>query len=269
MQRLLLYLSIMLVLLVGCQALGGQPQQTGDGGNATIQEGVVRWDSDPLAVVFRAEITGGSESDAFYAQNRVPECTIYGDGRVVWTSEGETPVPQVLFDFLTPDEVAAFILGLTVEGRIFTYEAGADMELPTSDEPVIELITLNINETQHQVDSFSDWPDDYFEDTLQACKSLSTQPAVFEPDAAWISVQAVQYENNKPSVFWETEASGLDLSSLANEQESRWIEGQNVRIIWEQLRNGTLDLQFLDELGTYQVVLQVPGVTIDAPPAPQ
>jgi len=271
MQRLLLLCSTILMLLVGCQALGGQPQQPEAGANNPItQQGVVRWDSDPLAVIFRAEITGGSESEAFYALNRVPECTVYGDGRVVWTVERDSPVPQVLFAFLTPDQVENFILGLTVEGRIFTFEAGADAQLPSADAPVIDLITLNVNDSQHQVDSFTpDLPDNYFFDTLTACQSLSTEPTVFEPEAAWIRVQAIEYNNDKPSVFWETDASGLDLGTLANEQESRWIEGQNVRVIWRQLRQGALDMQFLDDNGTYQVVLQVPGVTIDAPPAPQ
>lgn len=264
-------ISSMIMVLVGCQALGGSPQGSGDGNNSNpiTQSGVVRWDRDPLAVVFRADIVGGDDQDALYRLNEVPLCTLYGDGRLVYTLESSDGIlPQVIFDFLTDQEIINFVTGLTVESRLFTFEAGEGLEVPSSSEPVVETITLNVNDVEHTVDAFSDWPEEYFNDVIESCQAQANEPAVFEPTAGWIRVESIEYRTDTPSVFWEAGAGGLDFSTIVNAEETRWIEGENVAIIWNQIRNNGLDMQFTDDLGTYQVALQIPGVTRDAPATP-
>lgn len=260
----------MILILVGCQALGGSPQGSTDGNenNPVAQSGVVRWDRDPLSIVFQADITGGDDQDELYRLNEVPLCTLYGDGRLVYTVENpEGVLPLVLFDYLTDEEIVSFVSGLTIESRFFTYESGADLEVPGEVAPVVEVLKLSVNDTEHIVDGFSDWPDEYFEDTIEACQATANEPAVFEPTAGWIRVESVEYRSYSPSVFWEAGAGGLDISSISPD-ETRWIEGDNVRIIWHQIRDNGLDMQFMDGNWTYHIALQIPGVTRDAPPAP-
>src|SRR5690349_6799266 len=78
-------------------------------------EDVVQWNKDPYSVVFRAEIVGGDNADAFYMLNDIPACTIYGDGRVVWAIDGSgSGTREVLFDFISPEDLAKFIVELGI-----------------------------------------------------------------------------------------------------------------------------------------------------------
>lgn len=269
MRQLILLMSLV-VLLAACQPAaddGGSSDPAADRNNPDNR--IIQWDRDPYHEVFEIEVVGGEEGEAFWRQNEVAPCTIYGDGRVVWEQEGGDGIyRQVLFDYLTDDQVSGFIDALTVEGRIFTYGTEYDSQLPESGSPVYEEMTLAVNDTVHVTDAFADWPDSYYEDILELCQTLADTPTILEPEGAWISVQAIDYDPRIPSVFWDDEASGLSLNDISAGQETVWIEGRNVRAMWRVLRETGVDVQFTENDVHYLVALQVPGVTIDAPPAP-
>lgn len=254
---------IMLVslLLTACGG-GGEASPAGDTSGS-----VVRWPRDPQHIIFRAEVTGG-EDEGLVALNEVPLCTLYGDGRLVWTVAGEGGLDDVRFDFLDDVKIIDFVNYLVVSMRIYTYEAEYDFQLPQSTTPVYERMILNVNDRQHATDDFAEWPVDYFEDIVERCQSIAPTPRIFEPQGAWLSVQQVDYQNNRPSVFWEADAAGLSLQSIAQSGERRWIEGNLVIILWRTLRDTALDMQFNEGNAYYQIALQVPGVTADAPLAP-
>lgn len=262
MRRWLMLMSLALVLA----ACGG-----GDGGGGDPNsEHLVNWVRDPYSVIFRAEVVGGqSNENDYYRLNEVPPCTIYGDGRVVWTEERPTGgVPSVLFDFLTEEQISSFVLGLTVEGRFLTYTEEFPNQIPTSETPVYEKMTLFINDVTHVTDEFAEWPDRYYEQFLTQCRKLGATPRIFEPDGAWISAQTIEYDGTLASIYWEPEAAGLIINQIFASGEKRWIEGQIVRVLWKALHDNGLNTQFTEGDLTYNILLQVPGVTLDAPPAP-
>ena len=267
MKRIISLMGILL-LVSACQALGGG----GGGDNSQSSEtnqssgGVIQWDKDPLNVVFRADITGGDNQDAFFTKNEIPPCTVYGDGRVVWTS---TDTTDILFDFLSDQEVVNFVSNLTIQQRFYTYQARRDVQLPENIEPVVETLTLNVNDLVHQSDSYSAWPPNYFSTILELCQNLSDSPTIFLPEEAWISIEVTEYDSTAPTIYWEPDASGLSIREVANAEDSRmWIEGQNVGIIWNVFRTDPPDTQFNEDGFDYFVALEIPGVTRDAPPAP-
>jgi hypothetical protein len=231
--------------------------------------GLVNWNHDPYQVVFRAETVGGDNTDALYRLNDVPACTIYGDGRVVWTEQSMSGgVPTVLFDVLTEERVTSFALYLSVELRFLTYTEEYPNEIPGSSDPVYEKMTLAINDVTHVTDAFSTWPDQYYDIVLEACQKLAITPRKFEPDAGWLSAQMVTYNASVPSIIWDAAAAGFSFNEVSATQEKRWMEGNLVKILWRAMYDNSFDIQF-DENGiVYQIALQVPGVTRDAPPAP-
>ena len=236
--------------------------------SAEFEGSIIRWPRDANFVVFRMNVVGGENTEQLYRLNDVPLCSVYGDGRVVWTAPGPGGLDQVLFDFLEDSDITNFISYLTVIERIYTYPAGFDLELPSSTQPVYEQMQVNVNDIAFTTDVFSNWPEAYFSRILERCRSLSSTPTIFEPTGAWLSAEVVDYNPSVPSAFWETDAAGLSFLELALNGERRWIEGNVVRIIWNQLRTNAPDLQFSDGTDEYRLALQVPGVTIDAPPAP-
>lgn len=266
--RLVLMMTVSLVALSGCQVFGGgdgdDDTSADSGGNNTS---VIRWDRDPSNVVFRAEVTAGADAEEFYRQNEVPLCTIYGDGRVIWMIE-DRGTSQVLFDVLTDEQIVRFVDNLTVQQEIYNYEAAADVQVPSSEVPAIEQLTLHVNDVVQVTDAFDDWDIDFFENILNSCQTISETPTIYEPAGAWVSAELATYDDSgAPVVLWDPEAAGLSIAELA-EGEPRWLTNQTMRILWNLIRTSTPDLLISEGANTYQIAVQVPNVTVDAPPAP-
>lgn len=263
----ILALIMLVFMLSACQIIGGNDD--GNESNTGDQEPVIiDWDRSPTAIVFRAEVTGGENSDAFFMRNEVPLCTVYGDNRVVWVvnTEGGT---QVLFDTLTDARIRSFVQELAVREEIYSTQARADLQLPEVNEPVVEKLTLAVNDVVHVTDSFADWDTEYFQQIVQICQGLSEAPTIFEPRSAWISATQVEYDPGSPVVAWDTIGSGLDFAQLATAGERRWVTNERlVRVLWNLIRDSPPDLQFAQAEGTFQVAVEAPNVNPSAPPAP-
>lgn len=252
-----------LLLLLILAACGGDSQQAADGSNS-----IIRWDRSPQTIVFRADVTSKDDAQSFRARNEVPPCTIYGDNRIVWINDLGDFQTQVLWDKLTDQQIIDFITYLTVVERIYNHDAGADLQPPSAVAPIVETLSVFVNERQHITDSFSDWEFGYFQRILDVCKTTSSAPVLFEPQGAYVAAQEVPYDSNAPTLIWDGNAAGLRLSELAASGERRWITGQNLNILWNTMRTSSPLLLFLEDNTPYQVALEVPGVTRSSPPAP-
>jgi hypothetical protein len=262
MARLLAGLGLALMLaLAACESGGNTTEPQFAGGS------VIQWDRSPQTVVFRADVEGGENT--FLRGNDIPLCTIYGDNRVVWTNVlGEFNV-QVLEDRLTDQQIQDYISYLTIVQQFFNYQGQADMLPPSAIPPVVETLYVAVNGREHKSDAFAEWPPDYFQTVVNACKALSRAPVLVAPSAAWVTVREVDYNPSVPMLLWEGEAASLNLGELAAAGEARWLEGQNVRVLWNLLRNSSPITRFLDENGAYEIVVAAPGVNRSAPPPPQ
>ncbi len=229
---------------------------------------LVQWNKDPYAVVFRAEIVGGDDEAAFYKLNDIPACTIYGDGHMIWIIDGPNGTRQMLLDYLSADDLSRFIVDLGLGRKFYTYTEGFPLQIPSASKPVYERMSLENNGVKYVSDSFSNWPFDYYNDTLQFCMAQAKTPRTFAPDNAWLSAQQFDYDQRIPSIFWDPQAAGRSFVELAATKERVWIEGALVKILWQALEDRGRDTQFEENGNYYRIALQIPGVTRDAPPAP-
>lgn len=229
----------------------------------------ITWERDPNQVVFRADVVGGEPS--LLRLNEVPECTIYGDNRIVWTDNQPNQV-IVLFDFVEDITIYDFIQRMTVEFRVYTYEAiaGEGAPDPMTSSPVVEQISVNVNDDLHTIDGFSNWESGYFRDVLTACRDLSRAPALFEPSGGWLSAERVAYDPDATVVLWSTEATGISLESLGIFEQKIWVNDPNlVRVLWSGVTNAPRSLLHYQAEGQYYAVaFEVPGVMRNAPAAP-
>jgi hypothetical protein len=269
MMRLRLLIMVILSLILA--SCGGDDDNdsgnAGDSGDVNAPAISVSWDRDPSTIVFRAEVVGGEDDDAFYRRNDVPYCTIYGDGQIVWTNETGTGF-QILYDHLSDEQIASFASYLITQRAIYDYTAEAAYEI-SSTAPVAEVLTLNVNDTHHVTDVFGGWDYQYFEEILGNCVRLGRTPTIFEPTEAWISAQATTYDSTVPFQRWSQQATGISLSELAASGERRWISGDLVRAIWRWIYRAVPNMQFGQGDGVYYIGLEVPSVTRFAPPRPQ
>jgi len=259
---------ILSMFLAACGVIGGDDDSGGgDAGEGGANVPIITWDESPDTIVFRADYTGGVNDDSFLNRNDIPPCTIYGDNRIVWPVDGESGT-DVLFDIVDPELIRGFVTDLTVTFEIYTYETGADLSVPSSESPLVERLTLAVNDTEHVTDSLGGWDVDYFEDAVNRCQDISQAPAVFEPDAVWVSALEVEYDPGSPVIPWDADAADLDLIEIANSGERVWVRGQLARILWNVIRSSAPDIQFSQGASTLYVAVEVPNVTGQSPPAP-
>lgn len=261
MKSLLLTCLAFMLLLSAC---GGTQQP----GNQTSGSGLINWDRSPQTIVFRADTVGGENAKLFRSRNEIPLCTIYGDNRIVWTNELNNFNTQVLWDKLTDQQIQDFVSYLTLVQLIYNHDAQASLQPQGDVAPVAEVLEVFVNGREHQTDSFSDWPLDYFKTTLDTCKAISTTPVLFEPEGAWVSAQVAEFDPNVPGLLWDGQTIGLRLSELAAAGERRWITGQNLLALWNIMRTSSALTQFNEDAIAYDVALEVPGVHRSAPAAP-
>jgi hypothetical protein len=261
-----LALMIFLLVLSACQS------NAGDGGGAPLDNSAIQWDRSPSTVVFRADVTGGSSAGTLLARNDVPSCTVYGDNHVVWLNQAGPYETQVLWDQVSDQAIRDFVSYLTITERFFEYDAQADLQPASSVTPVIETLMLFVSGEQHQSDAFSGWEGDYYPRVLSKCQTISTAPVLYEPSAAWVSVEAIPADQPDTSAFnvpWDAAASGLSLAEIEASGERRWITDRNVAVLWNLIRNSVSNLRFTEGETQYRLALEVPGITRESPPAPE
>ncbi len=248
--------TIALILLIAaCQPAATNEQQPN----------IVRWDHNPQNIIFRADIVGG-ESD-FQARNDIPNCTIYGDNRVVWSNELGPSTVQVLEDRLPDAAINAFAQYLAVNERVYTYEARLkEIQAQADVNPVVETIVINVNDLPHTADSFGGWDGDWFPRVLAGCKNLSQAPVLVAPSSGWLSAQRVSFSMQPPVATWNAKQMGISLNSATGAPQ--WISGDAASSLWNTIHSLPSNLIFEDGSDYFEVALQVPGVTRDAPPAP-
>ncbi len=254
-------LAVMMVA-AGC---GGDAPPAADLSDAPTS---VSWNRDPLAVVFRAHVTGGNPP-AHVRDNIIPECTLYGDGRVVFVrSNPRTGDYEILFDLVDDRAIEEFVYDLVVEFRIYTYDAGLSRQAPTAEQPVYEQIVLNVNNTNHVTDFFADWPGSYFSDVVERCQQLAAAPRLFRPVGVWLAAEQVPLDLMRPYQIWDPSVTGFSLETLAFEGGKRWVEGGLAEFLWQQVIVSPIPAWFVEGNLSFALSVQAPGITLDAPAAP-
>jgi hypothetical protein len=223
------------------------------------------WTPDPDAVIFRAEVIRPG-LPALARQSAVPECTIYGDTRVVWVNALDALRSEVLFDTVGDAVVEDFITGLAIGEDFYGLTTGeANPEAP---DEAYQQVLIDVGGRPHMADSRGNWDPDFFARVLAQCISLSSTPILFEPRDAWLTVQPAEMQPDAPLLAWQpAEHDGFSLAPLAD-GGPRWASGEAITALWTLLRTMPYTLLLSEDSRAYQFALQAPGVTRDAPEAP-
>lgn len=252
-------------LLVGCQTAASTPPPANPETFVPLF-----WQRDPTAIVFRADRVSGDPDSLEYASG-IPDCTIYGDNRVVWVNLLGPFETQVLYDRVGDERIYDFIERMTVTGRLFTFQ------IPTSDpaEPAPtldpaeerETLMLAVSGSTHLTDARSGWGENYYEQALDVCKTLSGTPVLFEPiEGAWLTAVPDPGAAPGTSVTWDAAALELSLASAVN--GPIWIDPVPAVLLWRYQRTLPDSVTFNEDGVFYRIYLQVPGITRRAPPPP-
>ncbi len=261
----LLALWILSLVLAACGG-GGQTPNVQDAPVRLPSDEVIRWDTSPSHIIFRADITSANDSEDFFARTEIPQCTVYGDGRVVWTTRADNPLDSVLTGPVDEPRIRSLVSYLTFEG-IYTYGTLADVQTSVVS-PIVQTLYLNVNDIDHTSDLYGGWDETFYDNVLEICRTLSPRPQIYRPPALWVRVMEQDYKVNAPSIIWDPAVTGIDLAEIADSGEPRWLDGRVVQLFWAYRMRSPLDLQYAQNGRTFVVALEVPNLTRFSPPAP-
>ncbi|MBI5958871.1 MAG: hypothetical protein HY866_09065, partial [Chloroflexi bacterium] len=229
------------------------------------QLGLFDWDRDPDVIVVRLDSQPNQETPAYFL-NSIPPCTLWGDGRVVWSTTNATGAEEIIEARVDDDSKIRMFLEDIINRGFYTWED--ELIPPSTTNPIIESITIALYDEVHTVRRFSYWPQDGFNKIMDLCRALSDVPVSVLPTAGWISAYAVPYDAAGPGWLWPPSAP-VTLQELAENGEARWIEGSLATEAWRSARETRGYAQVLEQNGSaYHIAIVVPGYSRQAPPPP-
>ncbi len=251
-----------LLVLAALTACGGNASEDGQGSGRL---GLFDWKRDPQTIIVRLDSRPLEDSPAFLL-NSIPPCTLWGDGRVVWSTADQYGVEEILEGRASDAAIRAFLEDIIARGF---YDWEDELVFPSDGTPVLESITVSLYDEVHTVRRYSYWPQNSFALILEKCQHLSEVPVRVLPTAGWVSAYRVPRDPAAPTWLWPSNAP-FTLAELADSQQERWLEGALATEIWLNAREGRGDVQAIERSGdAFQVAIVVPGYSRDAvaPPA--
>ena len=197
-------------------------------------------------------------------ENYIPEVTLYGDGRLIWTETAADGGRRVLAAQLSEAEVTA-VLERVVNAGFFGWQASyGDFSVA---DLASQCLRVALAGQSHQVcvsttaaprppstRSTPFWPaapapsGPMWRRPAAMCGRTATR---FAPPAEWAISQ------------WPAEAAGFSLATAAGGQ---WAEGEALVVAWAAANAGPGANTVQDGDRYYQLTVQVPGLTENAPP---
>lgn len=237
-----------------------------DSGGETDNRRLFDWDDSADFVLFRMDeiSSANSEFAELELANSVPPCTIYGNGRLIMTNEGEGD-NEVLEARLTEDRIRAFLEDVIGLG-FYSWEENL---LQTSTDPTLRSVTLNLYAESRTIERYGEWPAEGFERMLTLCRNLSTQRALIAPlNGGWLrAVPAPDAEFTPMAEQWSRNAP-FSLQDVAISGSPYWVDDPAwANYLWQiALRSRLVPIFERDR--AFHISFQIPGISRAAPPAP-
>lgn len=261
--RALLMLLVLAVMLASCAPAVPQSAPT-----PLPTQIAYHWDERAAVTLLRADQFTAPLSD-FNVAARVPDCAVYGDGRVRWVEPPTTPGAQGrLYESPVDDQALADLLPRVVESDFFTLAGIIGPDLGPVREVMVRLEGMGSHTVQ--VATIESAPD-AFNSLYAACAALRQPENATEviPDAGWIHVYPVDNPGSQPQP-WPDNAP--QLAALAS--EPRWYANPAlIGQIWTAQRDygteATYSGGFASDPQYYRVIVRAEGFTLDTPRAPR
>lgn len=251
-------LLILLLVLAACN----DNEEEDKNNDSSSQPGPMEWERSADTIVLRLDARL-KEATPAELDNKIPPCTLWGDGRLVWVNELEEG-KQVLEARLNDEKIRELVEKVIFSGF---YDWQSDYIIPNSANPVIESITLNLYNEERTVARYSTWPVDAYNQILKFCQEISDQPVLFLPEGGWLTAYEVPRFDDIGYWQWPIEEAGFSLSEVTG--NPRWITGDLVKVVWNTTIESPGRIRVLENNTAYELVLRVPGISRDAPPRPE
>lgn len=264
------------VSLSGEQTQAAQANQGSKGsGSASntlsvVQAPAIEWNHDPSSVVISATNCCGLVTP-FYRNNYIPDALVWGDGRILWTQTDAKGNRQVLQGQLSSTQLHDWLQSATDAG-FFGWKALYKGDNSPTDLPT-RCISINLSGQDKKVcEYFQGAPDAYQKLYDQLSQGLGVDGTPFVPQSAYLTAHSfpkpgIGNQGASPASktpLWNAKAAGVSLSQAGN---GVWLEGAALKQAWDLVNQNPMAPMAVEDGQNYQITLQVPGISLDAPPA--
>ena len=247
--------------LAACAGADSGPTATDQPSGAVFE-----WERTPGTVLVRFDRLIENEPP-LDRLNRVPTCTLFGDGRAIWVNATPPDGEEVLEAYVSEATMRAFLEFIIRDQQFYNIPDYVAQELPPSADAAVTSITLNLNREVRTVRSYREWPGDAYRVMLNRCRSLSDSPALLVPTGAWITVFPHTRSADAAEVFWPPVAP-FRMAEVAASGTAVWVTDAALAQLWNYQRRTLGQVNWLEDGNAFRVAIQAPGVSRDAPPPP-
>jgi hypothetical protein len=261
----------------GVVSLSGEQTQAAQSNNGSTNNSApeaspptVEWDANPATVVITATNCCGLTTP-FYHNNYIPDALVWGDGRILWTQTGATGSRQVFEGQLSSTQLQSWLQG-AVDAGFFGWKPIYKDDINPTDLPT-RCITIKLANQDRQVcEYFQGAPEAYQKLYDQLNQGLGIAGTPFIPQRAYLTAYSFPKTNlgndggaqSGKTPQWNENTAGV---SLANAGNGVWLEGAAVKQAWELVNQNPMAPSVEENGQTYQLTLQVPGISFSAPPS--
>ncbi len=253
---------ILLFLTIVLGACGGGGDNNENTTNDS-QRRLFEWDRATNFVLFRVDVIDETLPEAMIA-NSIPLCTIYGDGRLVFTNPTDNNI-EVLESRVNDSDIRTFVEQVIGRG-FYSWE---DDIISNSDLNRVESISLNLYAQPRTIERYGDWPLDGFAGLLDECRNLSPQRALVLPfNGGWLRAYPLDsYDRQATYLEWPRRIP-FSLSDVARSGSPQWVSDPNIAVyLWNIiLDERAIPIVIRDE--AFLISFQVPNISRTAPPVP-
>jgi hypothetical protein len=249
---------LVMALLVACGARASpQPPVTEAPAGGP---GTVLWDPNPstLIVRFYSPSTTAGLAGAFDRRYYIPEVQLWGDGRIIWVVR-EGAGRRVMAGRLTTEQMET-LLGRIVAAGFFEWEEAYYTPGGHSFPPMHLLV--NLADRSKEISEHGGAPEAYYELEEVLLSGAGAEGHDYEPMQGYLTVSPGPAEVAGPA--WP------DWAAVTPDQvaEGTTVAGETLAYVWDLVnRNPTAPVYVSHEGKTYQIMVQIRGVSYFEPPA--
>lgn len=221
----------------------------------------LEWDTAADALIIEAYHAGGLAPQN-YILNEIPLARVYGDGRIVWV-ESEGLRRRIYQGTLTEAELRSLLTQFSDAG-FFGWEPlyGPVNEVRDAGSLVL---AVNLKSGRTQVVEYLEGAPPKFHALLDAVSSGAGVVGVeYTPTTAYLIALPAVGSPQPPSYIWPDAEVGFTLAEAVG---GRYVEGQALALAWDIVNTDYL-ARVESDGRTYQLAVQVPGISRVAPPPP-
>jgi hypothetical protein len=226
----------------------------------------VVWDTAPDALIVSATFCCGLTSPVMRL-NYLPDAQIWGDGHMIWVEYDQDGSRRVLETVLTHEQLADLLQQVVDAGFFGMQDRYANnLVMDAADK----CLTVNLESAQKTVCEYFQGAPQVFHDLYAMFASgAGVAGKDYMPTQGYLTahpLESIDKENvSRVDLQWDSKARGISLNTIV--ESGTWVEGETLAQLWQTVNANPGGMIVQEGEQFYQISLQVPGLSMEAPPA--